>query len=149
MMQQARKNKQKVVQTTQFKKKKMNMDEVVCFVCGETGHFAKKCKNRKGKKNQSVQKYANVTIGDPSGSGYGNLPSVFSVYQSNDWWIDTGANIHVCIDISMFSSYQVARGSTVMMGNDSHATVLSVGSIDLKFTLGKTVQLKNMQHAPY
>jgi predicted nucleic acid binding AN1-type Zn finger protein len=51
-MQHAGKNKQKAVQTTQFKKKKMNMDEVVCFVCGETGHFAKKCKNRKGKKNQ-------------------------------------------------------------------------------------------------
>ena len=52
MMQQAGKNKQKVVQTTQFKKKKMNMVEVVCFLCGETGHFAKKCKNRKGKKHQ-------------------------------------------------------------------------------------------------
>jgi hypothetical protein len=44
----------------------------------------------------------------------------------------------------MFSSYQVARGSTVMMRNGSHATVLGVGSIDLKFTLGKIVQLKNM-----
>ena len=51
-MQQAGKNKQKANQTTQFKKKKMNMDEVVCFVCGETGHFAKKRKNRKGNKNQ-------------------------------------------------------------------------------------------------
>jgi hypothetical protein len=50
-----------------------------------------------------------VTIGDLSRSGYGNLlPSTFSVCQSNDWWIDTGANIHVCTDISMFLSYQVA-----------------------------------------
>jgi hypothetical protein len=52
VMQHAGKNKQKAVQTTQFKKKKMNMDEVMCFVCDETGHFAKKCKNRNGKKNQ-------------------------------------------------------------------------------------------------
>ena len=87
----------------------MNMDEVVCFVCGETGHFAKKFKNRKGKKNQPVQKSASVTIGDPCGSGYGNLlPSTFSVCQSNDWWIDTRANINVWTDISIFSSYQVA-----------------------------------------
>ena len=79
-MQQAGKNKQKANQTTQLKKKKMNMDEVVCFVCSETGHFAKKCKNRKGKKNQPEQKSANVTIGDPSRSRYGNLlPSTFSV----------------------------------------------------------------------
>jgi hypothetical protein len=123
----------------------MNMNEVVCFVCGETGHFAKKCKNRKGKKNQQGHKSANVTIGDPSRSGYGNsLPSVFSVCQSNDWWIDTDANIHVCTDISMFSSYQVARGSTVMMGNGSHASILGVGSVNLKFTSGNIVWLKNV-----
>jgi hypothetical protein len=41
---------------------------------------------------------------DPS--GYGNLPFVFSAIQSSDWWVDTGANIHVCSDLSLFSSYQ-------------------------------------------
>jgi hypothetical protein len=51
VMQQAGKNKQKSNQTTQFKKKKMNMDEVVCFLCSEIEHFNKKCKNCKGKKN--------------------------------------------------------------------------------------------------
>jgi hypothetical protein len=69
------------------------------------GTLPRKCKNRKGKKNELGQKSANVTIGDPSGSRYGNLLNVFFVCQSNDWWIDTGANIHVCTDISMFSSY--------------------------------------------
>ena len=105
MVQHAGKKNMKSSPTTQFKKKKMNKDEVVCYVCSENGHFAKKCKNRKGKKNQPGQKSANVTIGDPSGSRYGNLPSIFFICQSNDWWIDTGANIHVCTNISMFSSY--------------------------------------------
>jgi hypothetical protein len=31
-----------------------------------------------------------------------------------------------------------------MMINNSHATVLGVGTIDLKFTSGKVVRLKNM-----
>jgi hypothetical protein len=35
-----------------------------------------------------------------------------------------------------------------MMGNGSHATVYGVGTVDLKLTSGKIVQLKNMQHAP-
>jgi hypothetical protein len=70
----------------------------VCFVCGETRHFAKKCKNRKRKTNQQGPKSANVTIDDPSRSRYGNsLPSIFSVCQSNDWWIDTGANIMIVL----------------------------------------------------
>lgn len=34
------------------------------------------------------------------------------------------------------------------MGNGSHATVRGVGTIDLKFTSGKIVQLRNVQHVP-
>jgi hypothetical protein len=40
-------------------------------------------------------------------AGYGKfLPTVLSVFQSTEWWVDTGANVHVCADISMFTSYQ-------------------------------------------
>jgi hypothetical protein len=34
------------------------------------------------------------------------------------------------------------------MGNGSHVRVLGVGTVNLKFTSGKTVLLKNMQHVP-
>jgi hypothetical protein len=48
--------------------------------------------------------------------GYGNLPTVLSVFQSPSWWLDTSANIHMCDDISLFSSYQGLQGSSVLMG---------------------------------
>jgi hypothetical protein len=67
-------------------------------------------------------------------SGYNSLPLVFSVFQYTSWWLDTGANIHMCSDTTLFSSYQTARDSTVMMGNGSHATVRGVGMVDLKLT---------------
>jgi hypothetical protein len=35
-----------------------------------------------------------------------------------------------------------------MMGNGSHASVYGVGTIDLKLTSGKIMQLKNVQHVP-
>jgi hypothetical protein len=69
------------------------------------------------------------------------------VCLSPEWWIDTGANIHVCADISMFSSYQVG-GTTSLMENGSHALVLGAGTVTLKFTSGKTIQLKHVQHVP-
>jgi hypothetical protein len=82
-------------------------------------------------------------------SGYGNpLHTVLSVFNSPDWWIDTGANIHVCADKSLFSSYQVGRAASLLMGNGAHASVRGVGTVDLKLTSGKTVQLKNVQHVP-
>jgi hypothetical protein len=45
----------------------------------------------------------------------------------------------VCVDISLFSSYQVIGTGSVLMGNGSNAAVRGVGSVDLKFTSGKTV----------
>jgi hypothetical protein len=36
----------------------------------------------------------------------------------------------------------------VMMENGSHASVYGVDKVDLKLTLGKIVQLRNMQHVP-
>jgi len=54
----------------------------------------------------SPKKYANMVEADGGTSGYGNLlPTVLLVCHSPDWWVDTGANIHVCADISLFSSY--------------------------------------------
>jgi hypothetical protein len=35
-----------------------------------------------------------------------------------------------------------------MIGNGSHATIRGVDTVDLKLTLGKIVQLKNVKHVP-
>jgi hypothetical protein len=81
-------------------------------------------------------------------SGYDNsLPTVLSVFLSPEWWIDTRSNIHVCADISMFSSYQVGGGTgSLLMGNGAHARILVVGTVILKFTSRKMVHVKNVQH---
>jgi hypothetical protein len=81
-------------------------------------------------------------------SGYGNLPYVLLVFQSTTWWLDSSANVHMCSDASLFSSYQVTRDSSMLMGNGSHASVRGVGTVDLKLTSGKIVQLKNVHHIP-
>ena len=79
-----------------------------------------------------------TTLGSTE-DGYGNLSTILSVFQSISWWFDTGANVHVCADISLFSSYQAVQGSSVLTGNGSHASVRGVGTIDLMFTLEKIV----------
>jgi hypothetical protein len=82
-----------------------------------------------------------MVIGETAGtSRYGNiLPTILSVCHSPEWCIDIGANIHVCADISLFSSYQAGRARSMLMGNGSHARVLGVGTVNLKLTLGKTM----------
>jgi hypothetical protein len=53
--------------------------------------------------------------------------------------VDIKANIHVCADISLFSSYQVERACSSLIGNEARAAVHGVSTVDLKLTLGKTV----------
>ena len=138
----------KAAQTTNFKKKKNNKGK--CFVCGSLDHWAKDCKDRKDKQQHGQKKSANVVIGDAEKgtSGYGNHATVLSVCHLPNWWIDTGANIHVCADASLFSSYQVTGTGSVLMGNGSNALVRGVGTVVLKFTSGKIVRLKNVHHVP-
>ena len=62
--------------------------------------------------------------------------------------VDTGANIHVCADVSLFSSYQVGRTSSLLMGNGPRVAVHGIGTVDLKLTSEKTMQLKNVHHVP-
>jgi hypothetical protein len=101
------------------------------------------------KKPTQDKKTANMVVSETGEgtSGYGNLLHiVLLVCQSPGWWADTGANIHVCVDISLFSSYQCKGAGALLMGNGSHVRVLGVGTVSLKFTSGKTVLLKNVQH---
>jgi hypothetical protein len=46
-----------------------------------------------------------MIVNDARATGYGNMYSIFSACQSTKWWVDTGANIHVCANISLFSYY--------------------------------------------
>jgi hypothetical protein len=118
-------------------------------VCDSPNYWAKKCPNCKGRKPQPEQKTANMMTNTGDGtSGHSNLSSVLSVVQSTTWWLDFGANIHVCSDVSLVSSYQVARDSSMMIENESHAYVHGVGTIDLKLTLGMIAQLEIVQHVP-
>lgn len=94
--------------------KKKNKAEMPFFTCGELGHFSEDYPDRE----KHHGKRANVNTVTVSGeTEYGNLPSVFSVFQSPSWWIDMSANVHMSSDINMFSSYEVARDSYILMGN--------------------------------
>ena len=114
-------------------------------MCGESGHIAIKCRNRKGKKGDD-QKNANVAIVDARNSGY--VPQILLACQSTDWWLDTRANVHVCSDLNLFYSYQATDSSAILMGNGSRAAIHEIGRVDLKLTSRKTLSLKNVHHVP-
>ncbi|KAL2249805.1 UNVERIFIED_CONTAM: Retrovirus-related Pol polyprotein from transposon TNT 1-94, partial [Sesamum indicum] len=97
-----------------------------------------------------------MVVGGSSGAstsgatdGYVSVqPELLNIYEPYDWLIDTGANVHVCADKSLFVSYQAISGRTISMGNSSTADVLGIGSVDLKFPSGRILSLKRVHHVP-
>ncbi|KAL0335031.1 UNVERIFIED_CONTAM: Retrovirus-related Pol polyprotein from transposon TNT 1-94 [Sesamum radiatum] len=97
-----------------------------------------------------------MVVGGSSGAstsgateGYVSVqPELLTIYEICDWLIDTGANVHVFADKSLFVSYQTITGKTVSMGNSSTAEVLGIGSVDLKFPSGRILSLKRVHHVP-
>ncbi|KAL0440846.1 UNVERIFIED_CONTAM: Retrovirus-related Pol polyprotein from transposon TNT 1-94 [Sesamum radiatum] len=97
-----------------------------------------------------------MVVGGSSGAstsgateGYVSVqPELLTIYEPCDWLIDTGANVHVCADKSLFVSYQAITGKTVSMGNSSTAEVLGIGSVDLKFPSGRILSLKRVHYVP-
>jgi hypothetical protein len=134
-------------QAASFKRKNKGAG---CLVCGSSDHWAITCpghKFKQEKKPSQEKKTTNMIVSETvEGTlGYGNLlPTILSVCQSPEWWTDTGANMHVCANIYLFSSYQCKGARALLMGNGSHACVFGVSIVILKFTSGKTALLKNV-----
>ncbi|GKC50803.1 zinc finger, CCHC-type containing protein [Tanacetum coccineum] len=54
------------------------------------------------------------------------------------WWVDSGANVHVCKDRCWFKTYEPLNDESILyMGNKSTTLVHGHGCVDLRFSFGK------------
>ncbi|KAK0595497.1 hypothetical protein LWI29_007280 [Acer saccharum] len=105
------------------------------------GHLARNCRNRQAARPAPQ---ANLTIDQLVAM----ISEVNLVDGSEGWWVDTGASCHVCYDRAMFKSYSNVVDKMALLG-DSHSTIVAgSGEVELKFTSGKTVILKDVLHTP-
>jgi len=62
------------------------------------------------------------------------------------WWVETGATRHVCVEKMMFSSYKEMDEENLYMRNPSTSKVLVVGKVILKMTFEKLFTLSNAHY---
>jgi len=106
--------------------------------------MARKCRNPS---TRPAQAQAHLTTNEEQ--PYTAMITEINIVGGYDgWWTDTSASRHVCFDCAMFKTYTTAEDQKVLLG-DSHTTEVSgIGDVELKFTSGKTLILKDVMHTP-
>jgi hypothetical protein len=111
-----------------------------CYYCGKPGHFKHECRFLKKKNNEKNSSATND-----------NLVAVISeinmIEDVDSWWIDSGATRHVCKNKELFKTID-EDGSVLYMGNASTVQVKGKGSVEIEFTSGKKLTLKDVFYVP-
>ena len=93
-----------------------------CFYCKKKRHFKQECRLWKKMKNDHTGSSGKINVAEAQEKELQNLVAmvsemqilmvtevnIASVSNTNDWWYDLGATIHICNDKNQFKHYEVA-----------------------------------------
>nr|GEW10112.1 hypothetical protein [Tanacetum cinerariifolium] len=76
------------------------------------------------------------------------IAQITRITVAREWYLDSGATIHVVGSRNSFTTCRAVTSRQVMMANHDKADVCGVRTVQMKFTSGKTVTLHNVLHVP-
>ena len=116
-----------------------SMVQIVFYNCNKPDHLVRNYRNRNHPTTQ-------VNLIEDE---YVAMISKANVIGGSEgWWLDTGASRHVCHNLSLFRKYNEIKDKNILLGDHLTTKVAGVGEVELKFTFGKTLVLKEALHTP-
>lgn len=119
-----------------------NYKKIKCYRCNQLGHFKNKCPNQNNAgSNSSSQKRSNA------------FSAIFlnGVFDKKDWYIDSGASVHLTTSDQWLEETKTPVLKTIMVANRTEIPVFSCGKVKLQTSVGKHVHDVTVQevfHVP-
>lgn len=109
----------------------------VCFECGKTGHFKRNCPDLRKKLRINRERQGNKESDDNVSAKVARLMKWYHAAlslkgdQSQGWFIDSGATVHMCADRMLFTALDLAHEGNVTVANGEIIPVKGKGDVKL------------------
>lgn len=110
-----------------------------CYNCNGYGHFAKFCKKTKKTQNKGKERKEDGFIAAFSASSEKN---------SEKWYIDSGASMHMCSNKEWLCNVREPPVKTITVANREPLPVECVGDISINISQHNKIQVRNVLYVP-
>lgn len=107
-----------------------------CYNCNQYGHFKNQCTIKKNNNSNNV---------------FSAIFSAYSTVNTNDWYIDSGATMHMCRHPDWMYDLQIPPIQKIMVANNDAVTVQKMGNVNIKTTVCNDehlIQVRNVLLVP-
>ncbi|KAL5779638.1 hypothetical protein ACOSQ2_010375 [Xanthoceras sorbifolium] len=114
------------------------------------GHKSSKHRLPKKKKNNEASMVEEISK-DVSEIILFEVVFEVNLVESNpkEWWIDTSATRHICLDKALFSSFEpIENGDKLFIGNSVTSEIKGQGKVVLKMTSRKELIMNSVLYVP-